>query len=230
MRAPLMRHYFLLIIMLVSAYLAYFLTPKKNMTDQHNQIVLTDAIPKKFKDWVMLEDSVTQSSPEVQEALNKLYSQMLVRSYTNTKGQSVMLLIAYGSKQTRELQAHRQELCYAGQGFTIRGVEYSTLALFNRPVNITRVEAEKENRYEPLTYWFTLGGGVVRSMGFERIVTQLKYGLMGIVPDGYLIRVSTLNLDKKAAYALQAEFATDLINSVDASVRDRLIGVAHQNK
>jgi len=39
----------------------------------------------------------------------------------------------------------------------------------------------------------------------------MKYGLRGIIPDGALIRVSTVGLSETASYKLQDQFIHDLL-------------------
>lgn len=46
-------------------------------------------------------------NPQTQELLDKLYSQILTRTYVNAKGYRIMLSLAYGSDQRGALQAHK---------------------------------------------------------------------------------------------------------------------------
>ncbi|TXI40723.1 MAG: exosortase-associated EpsI family protein, partial [Nitrosomonas sp.] len=46
----------------------------------------------------------------------------------------------------------------------------------------------------------------------------------GNVPDGMLVRVSSIDVDKAKAYQLQTVFIQNLLSSVNASERIRLIG------
>jgi hypothetical protein len=54
---------------------------------------------------------------------------------------------------------------------------------------------------------------------FDRQIARMKYGLRGIIPDGALIRVSTVGLSEAAAYNLQDQFIHDLLGAL--SPRDR---------
>jgi len=42
----------------------------------------------------------------------------------------------------------------------------------------------------------------------------LKYGLRGIIPDGALIRVSTIGLPKDVSFKLQDQFIRDLLAAI----------------
>jgi hypothetical protein len=48
----------------------------------------------------------------------------------------------------------------------------------------------------------------------DRQIIRLKYGLRGIIPDGALIRVSTVGLATDASYKLQDQFIRDLLAAV----------------
>jgi hypothetical protein len=45
-------------------------------------------------------------------------------------------------------------------------------------------------------------------------LVRLKYGLRGLIPDGALIRVSTVGLPQEASYRLQDQFIRDLLAAV----------------
>ena len=47
-------------------------------------------------------------------------------------------------------------------------------------------------------------------------LSRLKYGLRGIIPDGALIRISTIGLPKEASFKLQDQFIRDLLAAVPA--------------
>jgi hypothetical protein len=64
--------------------------------------------------------------------------------------------------------------------------------------------------------------------GIGRKFAQLSYGLSGLVPDGMVVRVSTLGEDaaNSEAYRLQARFVQNLISAMTEPVRQRLTGGA----
>jgi hypothetical protein len=51
----------------------------------------------------------------------------------------------------------------------------------------------------------------------DRQIVRLKYGLRGIIPDGALIRVSTIGLLPEESYKLQDEFIRDLLAAIPPS-------------
>jgi hypothetical protein len=48
----------------------------------------------------------------------------------------------------------------------------------------------------------------------ESQMIRLKYGLRGIIPDGALIRVSTIGLSPDVAFKLQDQFIRDLLAAI----------------
>ena len=134
-----------------------------------------------------------------------------------------MLTIAYGSAQTQDLKAHRQEVCYRAQGYTIEMLRHENMKILNSEIPVTRMYATQRGRTEPVTYWFTMGNQVVLSRT-ERFLVQLKYALSGYIPDGFLVRISSLSSDPERAYVNQDRFIGDLISSVSKTTAKRLLG------
>jgi hypothetical protein len=52
----------------------------------------------------------------------------------------------------------------------------------------------------------------------------MKYGLRGIIPDGALIRVSTVGLSQTASFQLQDQFIRDLLTALPARERKFFTG------
>jgi len=76
---------------------------------------------------------------------------------------------------------------------------------------------------EPITYWITVGD-TNASQGWQRKLARLRYGLTGKVPDGILVRVSSISSDTSHAFAQQAAFIAGLLGSMNDASRKRLIG------
>jgi len=214
-------------LMLSAALASYWLTPTIKIADQQEKIVLEQMIPRSFGDWRIDPAAVAYVAPsdDTKADLDKIYDQMVNRTYVNSRGQSMMLTVTYGSQQTQDLRAHRQEVCYAAQGFDIQSIGHEALRIANHVVPVTRMFAVKDARKEPVTYWFTMGDKVVLSRT-ERMLVQLKYSFSGVIPDGMLVRVSNLTPDANAGYQAQKDFLDALMASVDAKTGDRLLGAA----
>lgn len=210
--------------MLLAAGLAVALTPKTKIADQGPRIDLEAMIPKQFGDW-RVDESITPvvPSPDVQANLNMIYDQIVSRTYVDKRGRRIMLSITYGSTQNQQLRAHRQEVCYAAQGFNIHHLEHTTINVDGVRVPATRMFAIQDHRKEPVTYWFTMGDTVVLSR-LDRQLVQLKYAVSGFVPDGYLVRISNISDKPAEAYQEHLQFAAELFRSIDPTLNKKLLG------
>jgi EpsI family protein len=181
-------------------------------------------IPRAFGGW-SIDPLIVPivPAPDVQANLARLYDQIVSRTYVNAQGERTMLTIAYGGDQSDALKAHRQEVCYAAQGFEIRNVLHERLRLREKTVPVTRMLAVRGPRSEPVTYWFTMGDRVVLGR-LERLLVQLKYGLSGRIPDGMLVRVSSISADSTRAFEEHEEFIGELLSGMPRGDARRLLG------
>lgn len=199
-------------------------TPEEKLADTREQFTLETAVPKQFGEWRLDESMVPlPPSPDQASVLNQIYDQILARTYVNSRGERIMLSITYGSRQTQQLRAHRQEVCYRSQGFNVTGLEHVTVNVSGGPLPATRMVARQNTRTEPVTYWFTTGDTVVLSY-WDREWAQFKYALSGYVPDGYLVRISNLSPNVDRSYQQHIEFADALFARLDPELRRRLVG------
>ena len=210
--------------MLAVAIAAPMLKPK---ADPSASFDLEAAVPMAFGEW-RLDPTVMplMPSPDVQANLDRLYRQVVARTYVNASGQRMMLTVAHGGDQSDALKAHRQEVCYRAQGFQVRDLQRGELDAAGRHVNVTRFFALRGDRAEPVTYWFTMGDRVVLGR-LERLRVQLAHGLRGKVPDGLLVRVSSIDDSPARAHAAQADFVAALAGAVPRPHVARLVGAAH---
>ncbi|XSC45498.1 exosortase C-terminal domain/associated protein EpsI [Bradyrhizobium sp. RDT10] len=75
------------------------------------------------------------------------------------------------------------------------------------------IDCSKESRFEPVTYWLRIGNDIANGV-VDHQLSRLKYGLRGIIPDGALIRVSTIGLPKDVSFKLQDQFIRDLLAAI----------------
>lgn len=224
MRKSIIISIFLGILMVSSGALTKALTPTNKIADQQEKIDLEIMIPTEFADWRIDKSIIPlQVDADTQAMLDKIYNQTLSRTYVNSLGERIMLSVAYGGDQSDNLAVHKPEVCYYAQGFEIMKTFADELLTQYGKLPIKRLLAVKGYRNEPITYWVTVGNRAVLP-GIEEKLQQLKYGLTGNVPDGMLVRVSSIDSDKNNAYKQQAMFIQDLLSSVNVNERIRLIG------
>ncbi len=90
-------------------------------------------------------------------------------------------------------------------------------------IKVQRLIGTQGRRFEPITYWVTLDEEVTLP-GINRKLHQIKFGLKGQIPDGMLVRLSTVGLSEKEAFDLQDQFVQQLFFNIDSSVRARYFG------
>jgi len=188
--------------------------------------VLQALVPQAFGDW-SIDPSIVPVAPtaDVQAKLDRIYNQTVSRTYVNSAGDHMMLTVAYGGDQSDALKAHRQEVCYTAQGFTIHDLHHDRVAVQGTTIPVTRMLAVREERSEPVTYWFTMGDRVVLGRA-ERLKVQLENGLARRIPDGMLVRVSNLSGDTRGAYALHQSFVAALVAALAPADANRFVGAA----
>jgi exosortase B len=187
---------------------------------------LESMVPRAFGDWSIDPEIVpVPLTADVQAKLDRIYSQTVSRTYVNAAGEHMMLTVAYGGDQSDALKAHRQEVCYTAQGFTIHDLHADELAVMGGSIPVARMLAIRDERSEPVTYWFTMGDRVVRGR-LERLAVQLREGFAGRIPDGMMVRVSSISTDPGAAYAAQQAFVAALLASMPPAERARFAGAA----
>lgn len=209
------------IAILGSAVLAEVLAPRELMARTTASLSLERVIPKQFGTWTLVPEirPVTPADPEgyvePDASSARIYSQEVGRGYSDGRGNVVMLLVAYGPVQNYRLKAHRPEMCYTAAGFRISDKTGAAISYRDgaAPIKMTRLVAERESRFEPISYWMRVGNDIANGV-VDRQLIRLKYGLRGIIPDGALIRVSTIGLPKEASYKLQDQFIHDLLAAI----------------
>src|SRR5687768_18452933 len=200
------RNSVLLVLMLAASGLALALRPTQKIADQGPAIDLETMIPHAFGDWSEEQhNSVQMVDPQQQEMIEKIYTQTFSRTYINNHGYRIMLAIAYGDDQRDSMQMHYPEVCYPAQGFLLENKEAGVLTTENGPIPVTRILTSLGRRNEPVTYWTTVGDKVFQG-GLQKKLTEMSYGLSGKIPDGMLIRISSIDADTKTAYEIQTEF------------------------
>jgi EpsI family protein len=188
-------------------------------------ITLATAVPKQFGAWTEVTDQGGQMvNPQTEELLNKLYSQLLTRTYVNKDGYRIMLSMAYGDDQRGGLQAHRPEICYPAQGFKVQSLQDGALPTTFGNIEVRRLTTTLGARNEPVTYWLTVGDHVIRNQ-FDKRMMEFRLSLTGQIPDGLLFRISSIDKDPARAFAMQQQFTADLMSSVPVETRRQLSGL-----
>jgi EpsI family protein len=214
----------LAVLMFIAAGLTIAATPRQRMADLGPKLDLEQIVPEAIGDW-RIDRSIIPvvPAPDVQAKLDQIYNQTLARTYVDKQGNRVMLSIAYGGDQSDAMRAHRPEVCYAAQGFQIVRSTLSRVATQFGELPVKRLIATKGTRQEPITYWIVVGDNIVLD-GLQQKLAQLRYGLTGKIPDGVLVRVSTIDANSEHSFQVQDRFLNTLVSAIEGEVRARIAG------
>jgi EpsI family protein len=205
------------------AALGSYLAQPRRTEDRLATKKLGDVIPQSIGPWSYAgsADIVDARAEGPQDG----YDQVLTRRYRASGLPEVMLLIAYGSTQGGSLQLHRPETCYPAQGFKLSDFSEQQIHPGPRQTVAGRTfTASRDDRIERLVYWTRIAESFP-SNSAQEYAAILGSLVKGLIPDGILVRFSTIGPDVPASdQALQTFMAMLLREAVAA--RPILIGSA----
>ena len=227
MTAKRIRALIVFMAMAATAALAHWATPTTHLSDVLGKPDLEKIFPAEFADWrVDTRAAMILPSPQTQALLASIYNQTLTRTYINAAGERIMLSVAYGGDQSDATRAHLPEVCYPAQGFQITSNTRSQVVLADRAVSTRLLMSKLGLRNEPITYWLVVGDRVTVSRTDQKLA-QFRLGLRGLIPDGMLVRVSSIDEDMARGHQIQAKFLGQMALALPENARDRVFGTQH---
>ncbi len=209
--------------MLAAAAAASALKPRRS-AQRLAPGMLDRAIPKTIGRWQFVTASGLVVPPQ-DELSDQIYDQVLTRVYAGEGLASIMLLIAYGSAQDYTLQAHLPEVCYPSSGYSIHGISRVSVALRRGQSDLaTFLSAERSDRVEQVFYWARIGDRFPATLAQERLAV-MGANLRGVLPDGVLVRISTLGEARATALTQVEAFNRQLLSSLGVPGR-KLLGTS----
>ncbi len=214
-------------LILLGGFASWRLTPTEMTPILKDGLKIEDILPETFGEWTV-DERIEAVRPLEQSTLaDAIYDQSVTKGYRNAEGDLVMVLIAYGANQSDTLQLHRPDVCYIANGFRITSNFRKDVDLkvpgYDVVLPSVRMMTINGQRYEPVTFWTRVGDAIpVKTL--ERQWEKLKYGLSGRIPDGLLVRISTISRDEESAYDLHDQFARDLLAALPANALPLFIG------
>ncbi|AZP10948.1 exosortase-associated protein EpsI, B-type [Undibacterium parvum] len=214
-------------LMAMSAAATKLITPTNYLWQSLPALELAQIIPSQFGEWTEEKNlSSAVINPQTEASLQKIYTQTLSRTYVNQAGERIMLSIAYGKDQSDAVQVHYPEVCYPAQGFQVTSNRLGVLATASGSIPVKRLETNLSNqRYEPVTYWTTVGDAVITDKTSKKIA-EMRYGMKGLIPDGLLFRVSSIDTDSTHAFKTQESFVSMLSTALASDSKHRIMGLA----
>ncbi len=212
----------LCIPLLAGAGGALALQPGKHGPGPVPPVDLEVAVPSEFGGWrqtagpIAVAADATAATP---------YGTTLARTYVDAENRRIMLAIAHGAHQLGDaMQAHRPEYCYRAQGFSVGATSDGSLRTAYGAVPVRRLETRRSERSEPVSYWMMVGNQATLP-GFSRKLAQVRQALSGRIPDGMLVRISSIDENPQEAYRLHDRFASDLLSALPEAGRVRMAGL-----
>jgi EpsI family protein len=219
------------VLMSFTAGTASHMRPTHYMADARGERKLADIVPAEFGDWKQVSLLTGIVNPQQQQLLDELYTEQVSRTYQSKDGYRIMLSIAYGKNQNDSFQVHLPEICYPAQGFQVQAKEHGVLPSPFGDIPVKRLKTTYQSqRVEPVTYWTTIGDHAVKS-GVDKKLKEMEYALGGLIADGLLFRMSSIDPDVSRAQDRHQQFAIALLQSISPDDRRRLAGLqppAHQ--
>lgn len=213
-----------LVAMMTALAGAHAWRPTQRLADTRPKVELETLFPKSFGEWTVDDRMPVQLiSPDTQQVLDKIYNQTLSRTYVNHQGERIMLSVAYGGDQSDATRAHRPEVCYPAQGFEILSQRNGSIDVGGRALPVRQLLSRLGGRVEPISYWIMVGDQVVLS-GTQQKLAQLSYSTRGTVPDGMLVRVSSIDPDPEKAYRVHQRFVAEMLPAIAAGQRTQVFG------
>jgi len=163
--------------------------------------------------------------PQGEKAEERTYDDVVTRYYDSASSEGVMLLIAYGSAQVGDTELHRPEACYPVAGFRLQRGPNLLLRFPGVDVTARSMTARATGRTEQILYWSRVGSEFPTSSLGQRWAA-LRQTLRGSIPDGVLVRLSTIAEDRTAAIGLLETFTRELLADGGHELRLVLTGAA----
>jgi EpsI family protein len=213
-------------VCLAAAASAEALRPKQHL-NLLGRASLEDITPRTFGSWSQVQTGTIVQPREEGTLAAQLYSQVLARVYNDaSSGDYVMLAVAYGDTQSDLLQLHRPETCYPAFGFALSAFQRTDVNLAEAvKVPARSLVAKAPGRIENVTYWTRIGQYLPGSQTEQRR-DKLKTAIAGHIPDGMLVRCSTIGERTERDLAVNSRFLNQLILAIAPGHWPAFIGTA----
>jgi EpsI family protein len=178
------------------------------------------AIPEKVGQWTSRKSQEVVLPP--QDDSNALYENLETRIYEAAGLPTIMLLIAFSSKQQNDIHVHRPEVCYPAAGFPVLWTRPAQISLASKSLTGRELLADRGGLQERIFYWVRVGHAFPISW-FQQRLTMAVQNLQGKVPDGALVRVSAIEEPDKPTSGAIMDFIGAFLAEVPPPFRDAIL-------
>ena len=217
--------------MLATAAAVQWLQPEPIATEMPP--ALSQTVPSAFGEWrevSFVAEQIDPSKNPDEPSMDRPYDDILMRAYGNSRGDVVLLTLAYGRNQRQEVKIHRPDVCYTAQGFQLvdrSHVQFPVTGIGDRKVEGMRMLVSAPGRTEAVSYWIRIGD-VFTDNAWKIRYHIFQQGVSGRAVDGMLVRVSQIVSGQREVsserYRLQERFLADLVRALPKSARRQLVG------
>ena len=184
---------------------------------------LDSTVPSQFCSWKSQYDPTLVVPPSEDSLTARLYDDLLMRRYRDQEtGLEVFFLAAYGANQTDDLQLHRPEACYPAVGLPITQRAPDSLVYRQRTIPAVSLMSEIPGRIEKILYWSRLADRFPISAAQQRQI-KLDLAFDGKIPDGILVRLSTISRTAEESRSDLKAFAMAMLDAMEPAARQTLI-------
>jgi len=204
---------------------AEVLKPRKRLILLRDTTI-EETVPTRFGGWESESVSDLVGPEQAGRLARTLYSEIVTRVYREpATGAGVMFLAAYGDTQSDLLQLHRPESCYPAVGFTLASAQSVELPLpGGAQLPARRIVATLEDRVESILYWARMGETLPQT-GDQQRMARLENAMKGFVPDGILVRCSTVG-EPEQAFKTVDRFVVSMLEAIPKARRAALVGTS----
>jgi EpsI family protein len=195
--------------------------------------LLAQTVPTAFGEWkevAFVGEQVDPAKSADDPSMDRPYDDVLMRAYGNSRGDIVLLTLAYGRNQRQEVKIHRPDVCYTAQGFQLVSrspVSFPVTGVGGKGVDGMRMLVTAPGRTEAVSYWIRIGD-VFTDNAWSIRYHIFAQGLAGRAVDGMLVRASQIVTDSSSVsperYRVQERFLADLVRALPKAARRQLVG------
>ena len=180
-------------------------------------------MPNQVGTWTFASSSgVILPPPDI--TADRIYDNIVTRTYTAPDKSPVMLVIAYSNVQDGMLQIHRPEFCYTAGGFELSPTDDIEIAdSAGDRYGANAFIATSRDHKERVLYWTRIGQSFPQSWAQQKLAV-VKSNLQMMTPDGLLVRLSMTEDDRGRGLQMLEQFIAEFDRAAVPKLREILFG------